>query len=47
MTTEQVVEALKKMGFDHGWVVGQGQILLWEHDKDQPTQEELQTALLG
>lgn len=45
MTHEQIVEALKKLGFNSGWVVTGDEITLWENDAPQPTEAELQAAL--
>jgi hypothetical protein len=39
-----MVAALKKLGFDSGWVVTEQEILLWENAQPQPTETELAAA---
>jgi len=44
MTTEQIANGLKQLGFTNGWVISGTEIVLWEHDAPQPTQDELKNA---
>jgi hypothetical protein len=44
MTTEEIANGLKQLGFNSGWVISGNEITLWEHDAPQPTQDELKNA---
>ena len=44
MTTQQIANGLKQLGFNSGWVISGDEIVLWEHDATQPTQDELKNA---
>jgi hypothetical protein len=44
MTTEEVSNGLKQLGFNSGWVVSGGEIVLWENAEPQPTIQEIQEA---
>ena len=44
MTTQQIANGLKQLGFNSGWVISGDEIILWEHDAAQPTQDELKNA---
>ena len=44
MTTEQIANGLKQLGFNSGWAISDGEIVLWEHDAPQPAQDELKSA---
>ena len=44
MTTEQIANGLKQLGFTNGWAISGDEIVLWEHDAPQPTQDELKNA---
>ena len=44
MTTRQIANGLKQLGFNSGWVISGDEIILWEHDAAQPTQDELKNA---
>jgi hypothetical protein len=44
MTTKQIANGLKQLGFLNGWVISGTEIVLWEHDAPQPTQDELKNA---
>jgi hypothetical protein len=44
MNTEQIGNGLKQLGFNNGWAISDGEIILWEHDAPQPTQDKLKTA---
>lgn len=44
MTTQQIANGLKQLGFNSGWVISGDEIVLWEHDAAQPTQDELKNA---
>jgi hypothetical protein len=39
-----IITALKKLGFDSGWVANEQGIILWENDTPQPTEAELKKA---
>jgi hypothetical protein len=39
-----ISKALRKLGFDTGWVVTEQGIVLWENDEPQPTEKELKDA---
>lgn len=45
MTHKEVVEALIALDFNYGWVVSDGEIVVWEHEKPQPSQNELKAVL--
>ena len=45
MTTEEISKALVALGFDHGWSVSNGEIVFWELDAAQPSNQELQHGL--
>jgi hypothetical protein len=36
MTTAEATKLLLDAGFDSGWVVSDGVIILWENDKNPP-----------
>ena len=36
MTTAEVTKVLLDAGFDSGWVVSDGVLILWENDEDPP-----------
>ena len=36
MTTDEAVKLLLDAGFDSGWVVSDGVLILWEHDENPP-----------
>ena len=36
MTTDEAVQLLEDSGFDTGWAVCEGQLVLWEHIEDPP-----------
>lgn len=36
MTTEEAVQLLQNAGFNSGWVVSDGVLILWENDEDPP-----------
>jgi hypothetical protein len=36
MTTAEATKVLLDAGFDSGWVVSDGVLLLWEHEQDPP-----------
>ena len=36
MTNQDAIELLIKTGFDYGWVIKDGQLVLWEHDEAPP-----------
>jgi len=44
MDTQQIANALKQLGFNNGWAISGAEIVLWEHDAPQPTQDELKNA---
>jgi hypothetical protein len=44
MTTEQIANALKQLGFNNGWAISNAEIVLWEHDAPQPTEDQLKNA---
>ena len=44
MTTEQIANGLKQLGFNSGWVVSASEITLWENAAPQPTENQLKTA---
>lgn len=44
MTTEEVSNGLKQLGFNSGWVVSGGEIVLWENAEPQPTTKEIEAA---
>lgn len=44
MTTEQISNGLKQLGFNTGWVVSGGEIILWENAEPQPSVEEIEAA---
>ena len=45
MTHEEVVQGLKELGFNGGWVVTGNEITLWENDLPQPSESELIAGL--
>ena len=45
MTHEEIVQGLKELGFNGGWVVTGNEITLWENDLPQPTESELVAGL--
>lgn len=45
MTHDEVLLALKELGFTGGWVVTDNRITLWENDSPQPTESELIAGL--
>ena len=44
MTTEQITNGLKQLGFNSGWVVSGDEIVLWENAEPQPTLEAILEA---
>ena len=46
MTTETAIKGLKQLGFMSGWVVSDGEIVLWENAQKQPSIEEIESAAL-
>lgn len=44
MTTEEVSNGLKQLGFNSGWVVSGGEIVLWENTEPQPSEKEIEAA---
>ena len=44
MTTEQIANGLKQLGFNSGWVISGDGIVLWEHETPVPSQNELENA---
>jgi len=44
MKTDEICNGLKQLGFNNGWVVRGDEIVLWEHNAPQPTQDELKNA---
>ena len=36
MTHQEAIELLQSAGFDNGWVLADGVLILWEHDTDPP-----------
>lgn len=36
MTNEEATKVLLDAGFDSGWVVSDGVLILWENDEDPP-----------
>jgi hypothetical protein len=36
MTQEQLVQLLKKNGYDHGWVLNGTILTVWEHEENPP-----------
>jgi hypothetical protein len=47
MTNDEVVQALKNLGFTSGFAVLGPVIELWENPEPQPTEAELRAALVG
>jgi|LakMenEpi03Aug12_release.lakeMendotaPanAssembly.Ray.scaffolds.fasta_scaffold5302375_1 hypothetical protein len=47
LTNDEVVQALKNLGFTSGFAVLGPNIELWENPEPQPTQAELRAALKG
>jgi hypothetical protein len=47
LTNDEVVQALKNLGFTTGWAVLGPVIELWENPEPQPTEAELRAALVG
>jgi len=45
MTHEEVVQGLKELGFNGGWVITGNEITLWENELPQPTESELIAGL--
>lgn len=45
MNHVDVVNGLLALGFDSGWAVTEGQIVLWERDEPQPSEAELIAAI--
>jgi len=37
MKTQKIVNGLKQLGFNSGWVVNGDEIVLWENSEPQPT----------
>jgi len=44
MQTEEIVNGLKQLGFNSGWVVNGNEITLWENESPQPTMQEISVA---
>ena len=44
MTNQQIVNGLKQLGFDSGWVISGDEIVIWENNAPQPTESELLEA---
>jgi len=46
MNIQEIIDGLNTLGFTSGWVVGgdPAEIILWENEEPQPTQEELEAA---
>jgi hypothetical protein len=44
MEHKELVNGLKQLGFNSGWAISGNEIVLWEHDAPQPTQDELKNA---
>ena len=44
MTTEEVTNGLKQLGFNSGWVVSGCEIVLWENAEPQPSLQEIEAA---
>jgi hypothetical protein len=37
MTNDEAIQLLIKQGFDDGWSISNGILILWEHEQDPPT----------
>jgi hypothetical protein len=44
MKNQDIVNGLKQLGFDSGWVVSGDEITLWENPEPQPTMEAILEA---
>lgn len=44
MTHKQIIDGLRQLGFNSGWVVNGEEITLWENDEPQPTREAILEA---
>jgi len=44
MEHNQIINGLKQLGFNNGWVISGDEITVWEHNAPQPTQDELENA---
>ena len=44
MPTQEIVNGLKKLGFNFGWVINGGEIVIWENSEPQPTLEAILEA---
>jgi len=36
MTHDEIIEALKELGFENGWAVRNGKIVVWENEIELP-----------
>lgn len=36
MTDDQIIQLLLDAGFNSGWAVSGGKLILWEHEQDPP-----------
>jgi hypothetical protein len=36
MTHKEAIELLSNAGFDSGWVLSDGMLILWEHEQEPP-----------
>ena len=44
MTNQEIVNGLKQLGFNSGWVISGDEIIVWENDAPQPNHKELLEA---
>jgi hypothetical protein len=44
MNNEQITNGLMQLGFNSGWAITDGEIILWENTEPQPSQTELLAA---
>ena len=44
MSIEQITNGLMQLGFNSGWAITDGEIILWENTEPQPSQTELLAA---
>ena len=44
ITYKEIIDGLRQLGFDTGWVVSGEEIVLWTNSEPQPTAAALKTA---
>ena len=44
MPTQKIVNGLKQLGFNFGWVINGEEIVIWENSEPQPTLEAILEA---